>query len=360
MLITSQPVANTLYFQKAVPDIAINQASAATSVLFVLKTGGVTILAETYTYNFQGGIIIRELYKICEKYLVDGVQYKEFECTLSEDYTEVFNFAVLKCEAENAATANAWCAANFLTRSFREKRTAAECNETLSYLQLAAQGVITPHYEILYMLNGVLTTATGTLATIAAKTVPTVVSINTSCTAIRTAANIAANVEILNYKIWLTATGVDTNRYCYMVDNNAYRVRNYFVFENCFGVAESVRFTGNVEKGTSNEFTYGNIQNMIRLTGQNFTVENNCFTGYLTDREMEWLNDFVISPAILTYKPYRSETKSIVLTTIDKNNTSANVLAAFAFGYKAAKTNHLQFENAVNGLFDYTFNNTFN
>jgi len=268
---------------------------------------------------------------------------------------------VLKCEAEisSSASAGAWCAANFLTRSFPEKRTAAECNESLSFLQLANNGVLTPHYEITYEIGGVVSVATSTLATIAAKTTATVVALNTSCASIRTAAAIATGAQVLNYKIWLTGTGVNTNRYCYMVDGNAYLTKQYFVFENSFGATETVRFTGDVEKSASNEFTYGNIQNMIRILEQNFTVENNCFTGFLTDREMEWLNDFIISPNILIYTPYRNITKSIVLTNIDKTDTSANMLKAFSFGYQSVKSNHLEFENVVNGIFDYTFNNTF-
>lgn len=96
MQITSKPLPNTLYFQKAVPDITIQKTSETTSVLFQLYTDEINILTETYTYNSLGNINIRELYKICEKYLIEGEKYKEFECSLTEDTTEVFSFEVLK------------------------------------------------------------------------------------------------------------------------------------------------------------------------------------------------------------------------------------------------------------------------
>jgi len=205
MVITSHPIDNTLYFQKSVPDIVIHQTTADASVVFVLFTDGNTILSETCSYDQNGKIQIREIYKICEKYLNSAVQIKDFQCEITEgSATVVFDFSVLKCESEIAASAGAWCAANFLTRSFREKRTAAECNESLSFLQLAAHGVLTPHYEITYEIGGVVSVATGTLATIATKTTATVVALNTSCAAIRTAAAIATGAQVLNYKIWLT------------------------------------------------------------------------------------------------------------------------------------------------------------
>ena len=277
---------------------------------------------------------------------------------------ESFSFSAMHCEADMPAGLNAgtFVAQNFLTRLAREKRTATNQNEYLSYMHFDSYAEVVVKYKAVYDLAGVRTEKTGTFLTIAAQAETGIITFNASLSKIRTIAALP-DEYIYQYDIWFTeaTTPIDSNVFSFLVVNVYYRNRKYFVFENSFGVLETFMATGRADVKKNVEINLANIQGRYRKTTQDFTVETTLNTGFLSVSEMEWLDDLLLSYNVALYTPGVSGAdEEITLTASDKTDTDANELQAFSFSYRRAKNNHLQFTAAARGIFDNTFDQTFN
>jgi len=210
------------------------------------------------------------------------------------------------------------------------------------------------------LVESVVTEKTGVMQTIAASAGDQVTTLNASLVALVTAAELALDTTILQYNIWLTGTGFETAKYAFLVDNTPYRHCKSFVFVNCFGVLETFTATGLTVNEKTNEYNLGNINNHYRKITQDFVSEKTCNSGYLSDVEMEWIDDLVKSYTVGLYTPGVSGmTEEITLVGVEKSDSEANELQAFAFSYRGAKNSHLAFANAAQGIFDDTFDETF-
>ena len=361
MLVTQEPTLNSLYFQKNIPDIILTKNGDDTLVTFELKKGNDVILLEKYVYDTSNTLRIRNLGDVLEKYLNAQNLLLSFSYTITEGvstHTSAFN--VLKCDADMSVDANVWTQLNFLTRSYLEKRTSKNRNEYLSFLQKTSFGAVTKHFNVYYLLNGVVTQLAGTLGNIAASASDQVTTFNASMGALVTAAELAPSTDILQYEIWLTGTNFETGKTTFLVDTTPYRDAKYFVFTNCFGVLETFTATGKVETKKTAEYNLANIDNHYRKITQDFVAEKTANSGYLSSSEMDWTDDLLRSYDISTYKPGSTGSdEEITITSIEKTDTEANELQSFQFSYRHAKNNHLEFTNAAKGIFDDTFDETY-
>jgi len=362
MTISQELQAGALYFQKNIPDIILIKTDVSTPVIFELKKGADVILSESYVFDVENKIQIRNIGEIVEKYLSLQNLLLDFSYTITQDaYTHDIAFSVLKCEADMTVDPGTWTAQNFLTRSYTEKRTSKSRNEYLSFLHKPSYGAVTPHFKIKYYSVDHWAEATGTLAAIAASTENKITTINTSMGAVITASGLDVNAEILLYEIWITGTEFETNNYTFLNDFNIYRNRKHFVFVNSFGVLETFTATGRSDVKKSGEFNLGNIQNRYRKISQDFISETVQYSGFLWESEMEWIDDLLLSYNVSTYTPgVTGSDEEITLTGFDKTDTDANELEGFSFTYRKAKNSSIQFVNAAKGIFDATFDNTFN
>ena len=362
MVITQQPIDGAIYFQKSVPDIILTKNAGLTSATFKLKVGGVSVLLETYLYDVNDKIYIRNIFEVCEKYLNSDNLIQLFTYDLTDaGGTVSYSFTALKCDADMTVDANTWTAQNFLTRTYREKRTSKSRNEYLSFLQKHSYGTLTVHFRVVYYSVDHWTEATGTLATIASAATTKITTFNASMGALVTAAGLATDTEIIQYDIWITGTGVETARYTFLPDFNQYRNLKHFVFVNCFGVLETFTATGRTDAKKTAELNMGNIDNRYRKITQDFVNEKTVNSGFLSAEEMEWIDDLILSFAIYTYTPgITGSDEEITITNFEKTDTDANELQSFSFNYRRSKNNHLQFMIAARGIFDDTFDDTFN
>jgi hypothetical protein len=126
-------------------------------------------------------------------------------------------------------------------------------------------------------------------------------------------------------------------------------------------VLETFTSTGSANSNKSAEFNLANIQNHYRKISQDFVIETSQFSGFLSNAEMDWIDDLLISYNVSTYIPGVSGAdQEITITSINKTDTENNVLQAFSFDYRKAKNNHLEFKRLAQSIFDFTFNSTFN
>ena len=341
--------------------------------VFELKKGTEVILTESYLYGADHKLRIRNIYEIIEKYFNSDSEISEPGTTnistgLSLDFTiniitpgsHIIAFKVLKCDADITADAAEWTAANFLTRCYREKRTAKSRNEYLSFLMKNSYSTVTINYKVIYILDGVRTEIIGTLGTIAQQVGDNnVATFNASIHRIMVAAGLVNFTEVIQYDIWLTGTGLLTNVYTFLVDNTPYRNSKSFVFVNCFGVLETWTATGLAETKKAMEYNLGNIENHYRKITQDFYAEKQCNSGYLSEAEMDWIDDFIKSFSVINYSQDITQNEEITLISVDKTDTEANVLQAFLFNYRKAKNLHLAFMNAAKNISDYTLDQTF-
>lgn len=271
-------------------------------------------------------------------------------------------FSVLRCEADMPAGLNAGTFAqqNFLTRLACEKRTATNENEYLSYTHFASYADVLVKYKAVYNLAGVRTEKTGTFLTIPAPAQDSIITFNASLAKIRAIAALP-DEYIYQYDIWFTQAATDSNVFSFLVVDMYYRNRKYFVFENSFGVLETFVATGRADVKKNVEINLANIQGRYRKTTQDFSAETTLSTGFLSAQEMDWLDDLLLSYNVALYTPgVNGVDEEITLTASDKTDTDANELQAFSFSYRRAKNNHLQFTAADRGIFDPTFDSTFN
>jgi len=375
MTITQEPTASGTYFQNNIPDILIQKTDANESVTFEFRRGSELILSEKYVYDVDGLIRIRNLGDIVSKYLVSnpvmpmnitsvhtpGLANCLFLYAITEGTVKLENsFIALKCEADMIVDAAPWTKVNFLTRAYREKITAKGRNEYLSFYKLDTYDELVIRYKLVYLKAGVMTEFSTGLDVLPISTARQIVTFNTSIGRILTSAGLPLDTIVLQYDIWIAGIGLETNHYTYLVDNTLYRDHTSFVYINSFGVMETFTATGKMINKKTNEYNLGNIDNHYRKITQDFVSEKTMNSGYLSDVEMEWIDDLITSYTVGLYTPTDGMSEEITLVGVDKTDITSNELQAFSFGYRRAKNNNLVFANAAKGIFDRTFDKTFN
>lgn len=374
MQILQEPTLNGLYFHSAIPDIVIQKNDASTDIIFEIIFCGTIVLKEQFSYNSNSIIKIQNISEIVESYFQDNniilpisdVVYNSGSTDLTFTYiiTEGLNihessFKTLRCDSEINVNASEWIIKNFLTRCFRTKRTAIDWNEYLSFYQQPVYGELAINFKIVFLSESILTEQIGIFKTIPAAEVSRIVTINTSLRTLLTFLDLDPKTKVYRYEIWITGTGVDTNIYTYLVDRNPYRSQTFIAFVNAFGVVETFTATGEVQNKKTNDVKLSNIDKKYRKTENNFLSQKVCHSGYLNLKEMEWIDDLIMSYALGLYTYHSGLSDEITIVSSEKTDTDRNELHAFLFEYRRTKNTHFVFSSAPNGIFDTTFDQTF-
>ena len=366
MTINQEPTNGSTYFSKAVPDIILTKSGTDTSVLLELKKGTDIILTEKYMFDDNNMIRIREIGSIFEKYLTarylipwDDERSENLIGTFSAKITlgaeeHTTTFGVIKCDAEISVDALFWCSKNFLTRSFREKRTAKGRTEYLSFLQLQTYGAIDIHCKLFILQNNKVVESEIVGRTLAIRP-DNIWTFTASINDILSQWGLPLETRVFQYHIWLTGTNFQSSVYAFLVDESSPRNSIQFSFINCFGVRETFTATGKVENKKSAEYNQANIASHYRKITQNFVSEKTVNTGYLSDAEMGWLDDLVCSNDVAIV----DTNEQIILVGIDKVESTENKLQSFNFTFRPSNNNHLQFKNANDTIFEKNFSPQF-
>lgn len=283
--------------------------------------------------------------------------------TFETTKTQSAAFSVLHCEADMPAglSAGTFAGQNFLTRLPREKQTATNRNEYLTYIHFGNYAEVVVKYKAVYLIDGVRTEASGSMLTVAADVdnEDRYITFNASLSVIRQLANLTTE-RILQYDIWFEEAEV-SEVFTFLINDTYFRNKTCFVFENSFGVLETFTATGRTDTKKNVEINLANIQSRYRKTTQDFVAEKTINTGFLSAEEMDWLDDLILSYNVAIYIPGVSGAdEEITLTSTDKTDTDENELQAFSFSYRRSRNNHLQFAAAARGIFDDAFDQTFN
>lgn len=358
MTITEQPITGQLYFQKNIPDVMMVKSGSELFANFVLSVDGVQVLNEKYFFDYANNIRIRNISEVVEKYFAveKSLLNVSYTVIVGSDSTTV-NIKVLKCESDmGELNAGTWCNTNFLTRAGTTKRTAINRNEYLSFLQKSAYGTVSIHAKVTFN-NGLIVENQAVLKTIQAAASDCITTFNAS---LATVQSLSSGFEIYQYEIWLTGSNFESVHYKFQPDYSIYRDKAYLVFVNAFGVLETFTPTGRKDTKKSAEYGLGNIENQYQKATQNFIVEHTINSGYLSELEMNWIDDLLISSDVALYAPGNNGMKEeITLTNVDKIDTQANELQAFRFEYRKSIVSNIQFVSVARRIFDNTFNPSF-
>jgi hypothetical protein len=360
MLIQQQP--DALSFENNLPDIIIQKTGSEASIVFRLYQGATLIVEEDYIFDTDGFVYIRDLANVVKYYFNDTVVnesnymiltglVKQFNFTI--DAGTVHNFTVIRSSAEiNGYTAPEFVGSSFLSR-IAQKRTHLHANEFLSLFVYGSDQIITVSYRIFYEQNNQLHDLSGTFLTINdIDANDKVVVFNASLDAVIQAAQITPT-RVYEYRIQAKAF-----QFTFFPDYSNYAQKKLFVFKNCFGCPETFVATGNVVSTSNLDVGYSITGKRMKKTTQDFEKLYQCNSGYLSEDERDWLDDFITSFSVSLLKG--SELHDITITAADKSNDTANTLQFFEFSYRFMKTIHLEFSKSIAGIFDHTFDNTFN
>lgn len=372
MTISQQPVAGNLYFQNSIPDIVCENPGSETVLSFELKYNSELILSEDYEFDTVGVVRIRDLKTICAMYLennstvvatdlasISGLVGLFTVVITCGTVTISFEFSVLKCDAQMPAglDAGTWTDKNFLSRSYLQKRTAINRQEYLSFLSKQKWGQLTLNYKITYQSDSIAEKS-GTLITIPSAE-GIIHTMNVSLLKLMAAAELDAE-RVLTYEVWMSGTDLESNHYTFFPDYSVYRDKTNLIFINSFGVLETFTATGRIPVKKTQDISLANIEGRYRKTTQYFVAEKTIYTGHISKMEFDWLDDLLLSYSTGLYTPGTSGmSEEITITSIDVNDTGANDLKSFSFTYKNAENNHLNFAVSARGIFDETFDETF-
>lgn len=306
----------------------------STAVKFVLKTGGSTILEETY-YPGNGNIIRISLQEVVEKYLSVEIPSGNnlAQSNAAREFTaeydnQSYTFRCLLCGVDNFAETPA----NFLRRKFltwqpREKEITYYSPEYITFyatedcsLKLRA-----------YFEDG--TQQTLTLISSSLAKAGTVWTQNTQYAVI---AGLLGNKYPGAYDVWTENTaGVQlayTQRYIASPARSQYE--NWYLFVNSLGGIDCVRAYG--EDSYAPEYEH----QVAEVNGESleYRVDTDRLhtrdTGRLTKDEALWLQDFFVSRQKMHHTPHGF--RQIVVTESDASISTSDVPGRYSFTYKYA------------------------
>jgi len=378
MQIIQEPIADGLYFHSSIPDIIIEKDDESTGLTFELIFGGLVVLKEVYSYDSQNRIRIQNIGDIAAGFFKDEIAPAiptifSIKLAVSSYFLPLISyrlvegattieksFHVFRCDAQISVDASSWMRTNFLTRSFRNKRTALDSNEYLSFFSQNTEPInVRFNFELKYLSNGVVLEALGVCCDDIVTASSALITVDTSLRRILGIIDLPVETIVYSYDIWVSGTQDESSKYTYLVDRTLYREQTSFVFINAFGVPETFTSTGQATNKKTNDVTLNNINTHYRKTENKFTSQKQCFSGYLTAQEMEWIDDLLMSYAVGLYTYHGGFNNEVTLVNVEKNDSLKNELHAFSFEFRKANNRHFEFTSASNGVFDETFDQTF-
>ncbi len=358
---------NSISFENNLKDIIIQKTGSETAVIFRLYQGANLVIEENYVFDTQGYVYIRDLSNLVAFYFSNSIMtytgytaytglIKTFTFTLNG--ASDVDFRVIRSAAViSGISATGFIRSGFLTRTAQSKRTDVNSNEFLSFVQLIQDGTWTVNYKIFYKSGANILETSGVLIQIPSG-LDRIVTFNASLKTVLSAASLTPD-QVFEYRIWASNSNLNItfNQYSFFPDYSIYRHKNVFVFENCFGVPEVFISTGETVSNRKLDAGFAFSGQRMRKSTQEFEISHDCNSGYLSIKEMDWLDDFITSYNISLMR--KGTLQEVVLTETDKFQTDRNSLQSFNFKYRFSGHVHIQINKSVSGIFDYTFDNSF-
>lgn len=366
MIITQIP--SGLCFEKNIPDIILQKENNETKVDFVLSIGQIEIINESYFYDANGFVYIRNIDQIISPHL-EAIQEIVSGYIITTGLVQLFNFRlngnefyyfeVIRSEADMGNTSPAeYAAANFFNAN-GFKRTSVKRNEYLTYLHTPDMGNVLIKYKLVKFSNSQIQEISGQFVTVTPGEFYRFITLNVSLEKILESAGQTVD-NLLYYDVWFydVVADANSNTFRFLIDKTPYRQEVNFVFVNSFGCFDTFTATGRSTIKKNLDLTISKIFGKIRKTDQEFLPETTINSGYLSKAEMEWIDELLLSFNVGLYLPGETTYEDITIISSDKSDSTVNALDWFEFTFRRSAA--AQFKKSGTGVFDITFDNTFN
>lgn len=339
MNIIQQP--DSFSFSSEVKDIILSSAKNVN--VSIRCSGSPSFLEETYVPDQDGRIYIRDLGKLFDPYLLPAMLKRTFRIVLTEEGSQAVTVSVdvLYCQAEIGMSVEDFTKNYFLSLLKQEKQLFVGQAE---YLSVYDEGSV----ELRLMAtrsNGVVYTSIWTL----------------SCNGNVVTKDISPGIWLPEPENVLYIVATCGNRtMIYYLTPQIPSESVQFLFLNSFGVKETFIPSGLISRENKYEAGFGYVSGLYRKYKNKRVKEYTVNTGVLDNNHSDWLEDLFISKDVFLLSPSGVEREIVIEDTKVKRSNTPDELPSFEFKYRFSKNSQGQFITDSTGIFDDTFDDTFN
>lgn len=331
-------------FSSALDEIIFS--TSAEPANFCLKMGDTVILDENYVPDSSGRVVIYDLQKLIEPYLLTNlIESFTYTITDGDATTKTRTFTVQYCAAESSLSARSFMDQYFLSSLMGDKVTTLGRKE---FLHLVTTETCSVSAVCTYWADGEFTV--GTVPVREVTELNKVVTFEVSSALFE-----ELGKQLVKYEIQAGA-----RRQLYLVDDNALDVAPALLFTNSFGCQETFYCTGTQEIDPQ----FSRSASLIGGKYRNYLIEENrvfsANTGILNIPMSMWADDLFRSREVYLLEN-NLPGKEITITESDsKRSNDYEAMYFYTFKYRYAQRNHNILHLPKAGrVFDFTFDNTF-
>ena len=321
-------------------------STSAEPANFCLKMGDTVILDENYVPDSSGRVVIYDLQKLIEPYLLTNL-IETFAYTVSDGDAKPVtrSFTVQFCAAESTLSAGSFMERYFLSSLMGDKVTTLGRKE---FLHLVTTEECEVSAVCTYWADEKLSLETVSVEKVTDLNKVVTVEVSPSLFEV-------VGKQLVKYEIQ-----AGSRRQLYLVDENAIDVAPALLFTNSFGCQETFYCTGTQEIDPQFNRSASLIGGMYR----NFLIEENrvfsANTGVLNVAMSMWADELFRSREIYLLVNNLPD-KEITITESDsKRSNDYEALCVYTFKYRYAQRNHNILHLPKAGrVFDFTFDDTF-
>lgn len=308
------------------------EIAASSEVTFKLSQGGSLIIAESYTPNASGRVIV-DIADVVSNFLSFNIPTTDIfeqisiakEFTVEIDSLAAVNFTIIRGGVENLAdTATNFLLANWLTWQPQSKMVGYSQPEWLTYYAPVAAVVKIKYY---------LTDETSSVITLHTPAAGTCYTYNMQFAHIM---SLYAGDKLGYYDVWVeSATGTRLTyiqRYVYKEPED---LDEYFIFQNSLGGIDTAVMAGESNFNPDLEHTEGSYDDVSVQIDNYYKRIYEKSTGWLSKTYADWLFDFFNS--CFRYKLVSGVLRGITLQDSSISDSSQEDLKSFSFSYKFAE-----------------------
>ena len=331
-------------FSSALDEIIFS--TSAEPANFCLKMGDAVILDENYVPDSSGRVVIHDLQKLIEPYLLTNlIETFTYTITDGDASAKTRSFTVQYCAAESSLSARSFMEQYFLSSLMGDKVTTLGRKE---FLHLVTTEACSVSAVCTYLEDGEL--MVGTVPVKEVTELNKVVTFEVSPSLFE-----EVGKQLVKYEIQ-----AGQRRQLYLVDDTALDVAPALLFTNSFGCQETFYCTGTQEIDPQ----FSRSASLIGGKYRNYLIEENrvfsANTGILNVAMSMWADDLFRSREVYLLEG-NLPGKEITITESDsKRSNDYEAMFVYTFKYRYAQRNHNILHLPKAGrVFDFTFDNTF-
>lgn len=334
----------------------------------VLTADGISVLEEVYTPNHKKEVIIRNLGDVLQSYfeaveepVIDNSTrklQKSVTITLNDGTSFTYSQRVFYSTISTGISVDLTYVP-FLTR-YKKKKTTATRRELLNFYnnkQTVWLGIAylldnTPHFEK-FEFYKCTDTHEG-------------VSLNVSLSKIVDFLG-THNIQVLcddviYYDAYSVFDGIVKDETRFINDKRVFHQETHFLYYNCFGLPETITFTGQDSRKIDPGITYAYLSDSCRQIDTLPVVSNQVHAGHISKEIAGCIEELLISDRKYLYADGRVG-KEIVITEVSMEQDSINNRPiSYSLTYRPAALRHLEYKRIIydsGRVFDKTFDDTF-